>query len=99
LVKLSEKFDNRGGLEYIIDFMKQSGLFWEINTDSAHDVFLDIVHPGKNGEKTEALLHSIIKNRIHVSVGSDTHSLVQYDYGRLRRANEVAKLLNKVSYG
>jgi hypothetical protein len=26
-----------------------------------------------------------------MSVGSDTHSLAQYDYGRLKAANEVEK--------
>lgn len=94
LVKLAEKYEGKGGLDYILDFMRQSELFWEINTDSAHDIFFYILHPSKNDEKTKALLEGIVKRKIHVSVGSDTHSLVQYDYGRLKAANEVAKLLN-----
>lgn len=97
LVKLSGKYESKGGMDYILDFMKQSNLFWEINTDSAHDVFFDILHPGRKDEKTEALIDGIINRKIHVSVGSDTHSLMQYDYGRLKAANEVAKMLNKVS--
>lgn len=94
LVKLAGKYVDKGGLDYVLDFMKQNGLFWEINTDSSQDIFLNILNPIKNEENTEAVLQEISKRRIPVSVGSDTHSLVQYDYGRLRAANEVAKKLN-----
>lgn len=94
LMKLSEKYEGKGGIDYVLEFMKQGELFWEINTDSAHDVFLNILNPSKNDEKTKLLVEGIIKRKIHVSVGSDTHSLVQYDYGRLKAANEVAIMLN-----
>ncbi|MFZ5987383.1 MAG: PHP domain-containing protein [Bacillota bacterium] len=98
LVKLAKKYEGKGELDYILDFMKQNELFWEINTDSAHDIFLNILHPSRKDEKTKLLLEGIVKRKICVSVGSDTHSLVQYDYGRLKAANEVAKLLNLGSY-
>lgn len=94
LVKLAGKYEGKGEIDYVLDFMKQGELFWEINTDSAHDIFFNILHPSKNDEQTKAVLEGIEKRKIHVSVGSDTHSLVQYDYGRLKAANEVAKLLN-----
>lgn len=97
LVKLSGKFVDKGGMDYILDFVKQCNLFWEINTDSAHDVFFDILHPDKKDERTKALIDGIINRKIHVSVGSDTHSLAQYDYGRLIAANDVAKMLNRFS--
>lgn len=97
LIKLSGKFVDRGGLVYILDFMKQCDLFWEININSDHDVFLNILHTGRKDEMTETLLDGIVKRDIKVSVGSDTHSLVQYDYGRLVAANEVAKMLNRVN--
>ncbi len=95
LVKLSEKYDNKGGMDYVLDFVKHADLFWEINIDSAHDVFFNILRPGRKDEETEALIDGIIERKIPVSVGSDTHSLAQYDYGRLIAANEVAKSLNK----
>lgn len=95
LVRLAEKFSNRGGLAYVLDFVKESELFWEINTESSHDIFFNILCSGKKDEKTEELMTGIVNRKIHVSVGSDTHALVQYDYGRLRLANDVAKLLNR----
>lgn len=94
LVKLAGKYEGKGEIDYVLDFMKQGELFWEINTDSAHDFFFNILHLSKNDEQTKAVLEGIEKRKIHVSVGSDTHSLVQYDYGRLKAANDVAKLLN-----
>lgn len=97
LVKLSGKYGKKGGMDYVLEFVKQGNLFWEINIDSAHDVFFNILHSGRKDEETEALIDGIIKRKIPVSVGSDTHSLVQYDYGRLIAANEVAKSLNKAN--
>jgi len=94
LAKLADKYEDMGGLDYVLDFLKQSDLFWEINTDSAQDIFLNILNSSKKDEKTEAVLQGIIKRKIPVSVGSDTHSLVQYNYGRLKIANELAKKLN-----
>ncbi len=94
LLKLSYKYDKNDNLHYILNFMKQSNLFWEINTDSTHDIFLNIIHPGRKDENLAALLNGIVKRKMPVTVGSDTHSLDQYNYGRLKEANELAKLLN-----
>lgn len=51
-----------------------------------------------NEENTEAVIQGISKRKIPVSVGSDTHSLIQYNYGRLKAANEMAKKLNYFIY-
>ncbi|WP_131464332.1 PHP domain-containing protein [Acetivibrio straminisolvens] len=94
LLKWADNYKDKGGLDYVLDFIEQSNLFWEINTDSAYDIFLNILNPRRMDENTEAVLQGIAKRKIHVSVGSDTHSLVQYNYERLKTANEVAKKLN-----
>ena len=99
LAKLADKYEDKGGLDYVLDFIKQSNLFWEINTDSAHDIFLNILDPIKIEQKTIAVLKGIIKRKIPVSVGSDTHSLIQYNYERLKTANEAAEKLNKTGDG
>lgn len=94
LLKLSYIYDKNYNFDYILDFMKQSDLFWEINTDPTHNIFYNIIYPGSKDEKLTALLNEIVKRKIPVTVGSDTHSLDQYAYGRLKAANDVAKLLN-----
>lgn len=68
LVRLSENYDNKGGIDYVLDFVKHADLFWEINIDSAHDVFFNILRPGRKDEETETLIEGIIKRKIPVSV-------------------------------
>ena len=93
LIKLAEKYENQGSLDYILDFMQQNDIFWEINTSSAHDAFYNILQPGRYDDRTSSLIDGITKRKIHVTVGSDTHSLMQYDFGRLKAANRVKNLL------
>lgn len=94
LPKLSQRLLSQGGLDYVLEFVNNNNLFWEINIESDHQVFLDILHPHSNDETTRLFIDAVKARNIPVSVGSDTHSLMQYDFGRLKRANDIARLLN-----
>ena len=94
LMRLSERLQTQGGLDYVLDFVKSNELFWEINIESDHPIFFDLLQQQSNDKKTKVFIDAVKARRIPVSVGSDTHSLVHYDFGRLKRANDIARMLN-----
>ena len=59
-----------------------------------HQIFFDLLQQQINDKKTKMFIDAVKARRIPVSVGSDTHCLVHYDFGRLKRANDIARMLN-----
>ncbi|MHC1721478.1 MAG: CpsB/CapC family capsule biosynthesis tyrosine phosphatase [Clostridiaceae bacterium] len=77
------------GVKYIIDFMKNNSLFWELNVNSGYDYFYDLSY-SISSFKTKSFLKKFKKNNIAISVGSDIHSLISYDPDNLRLGNFFA---------
>jgi len=77
------------GVRYILDFMKDNGLFWELNVNSGYDYFYDLSYT-ISSFKTKSFLKKFKKNKIGISVGSDIHSLSNYDLDNLRLGNFFA---------
>ena len=73
-------------------FEHDEKVFWEINSNSAYEFFDDIIWD-KNDDKINKLLELIKSNSIEISVGSDTHDLTDYEFGRLCEANKIASSL------
>lgn len=90
LLKLA---NNHGGLVNIMKFLSKNNMFWEINANSIYEFFDDIIIQQNN---THCLIDLIRNYKISVSVGSDTHDLHSYEFGRLYEANRIAKTLNQI---
>lgn len=91
LLKLA---NNHGGLVNIMKFLSKNNIFWEINSNSMYEFFDDIIIQRNNN--THFLIDLIRDHKINISVGSDTHDLNDYEFGRLYEANRVAKTLNRI---
>ncbi len=66
----------------IPEILKQENIFWEINTSGNYNYYYDFL---TNSSKRNAVKQA----GIGVSVGSDTHSIVEYRKKQLIRANEL----------
>ena len=91
LLKLA---NNHGGLANITEFLSENNIFWEINSNFMYEFFDDIII--KLNDNTLSLINLINKYKINVSVGSDTHDINDYEFGRLIESNRVAKALNPI---
>lgn len=83
LIKLSNKFNS---LEDTIKFLKDNDLYWELNSSSSCEALYDI---SSGDNKILELIDMLNKYNIEVIPGSDTHDLIDYEYGRLNRANKL----------
>ena len=79
---------NLSSLEAICDFISRNKLFWEINSSSEYAFYDDII---SNNSVCRSFIQKLHKYRIPILAGSDTHSLDDYEHGRLIKANEFAK--------
>ncbi|MFL0194344.1 CpsB/CapC family capsule biosynthesis tyrosine phosphatase [Clostridium sp. WILCCON 0269] len=91
LLKLA---NNHGGLVNITKFLSKNNIFWEINSNSMYEFFDDIIIQQNNN--IHFLIDLIRDYKINISVGSDTHDLNNYEFGRLYEANRVAETLNRI---
>lgn len=90
LIKLSNKFES---LEKTIQFLKNNNIFWELNSSSCCDTLYNLT---ERNEETEKLINLLKLNKIEIIAGSDTHSLADYEFGRLKKANEfIINLTNE----
>lgn len=88
ITKLSNKFNS---LDEVGTFFKRNDLFWELNSSSWCDALYNITCEDKYNLD---IINMIKKYNIEVIPGSDTHSLIDYEYGRLNKANNIARALN-----
>lgn len=96
LIKFASRYnDLEEGLRKILSLMKSHNVFWELNTNSSGDSYYDfIVSPNENIK----LLKNLIKEyNIEVSVGSDTHDILDYEFKRLEEANIILKEFNLIN--
>lgn len=84
LISLSNKFCN---LDNMAKFIKDNDLYWELNSSSSCESLYDILAKDK---ETLEMIDLLKKYEIEIIPGSDTHCLLDYEYGRLVRANEFA---------
>ena len=84
LFKWCRNFDS---LSILCSYISHKRMFWEINANSGHRFFDEVIY---NDIGSVSLLELLHKYQIPVSAGSDTHSLDCYEYGRLVQANKVA---------
>ena len=83
--RLSERY----GID-VLDEMCRNDIFWELNVSGNYPYYYDFL---TNPNKREIIRRS----GISVSIGSDTHSVEEYRFKQLRRANElVHKLGNNI---
>ncbi len=66
----------------MLEVLKEENIFWEINTSGNYNYYYDFL---TNSSKRNAVKQA----GIGVSVGSDTHSIVEYRKKQLIRANEL----------
>lgn len=79
---------NLGGMDFLIKYMKENSLFWELNVNPARKYFNMLVH---NGDDTVNFIKMLNKNGIPVSIGSDCHSLIYKPEENIIYANNVLK--------
>lgn len=79
--KLNEKYDVD-----MLDIMHRENIFWELNTSGNYDYYYDFL---TNDKKREAIKRS----GIGVSVGSDTHAVIEFRKKQILRANELIEQL------
>ena len=83
--RLSERY----GID-VLGEMCRNDIFWELNVSGNYPYYYDFL---TNPNKREIIRRS----GISVSIGSDTHSVEEYRFKQLRRANElVHKLGNNI---
>lgn len=94
LLNIAQDYQKQGGLDFVLKFMKEHNLFWEINTSQRYPFFnLLLYHPDFFlNEEIEFLLDKLKQYQVPISVGSDTHSFEYYEIERLRKGNEVIGL-------
>lgn len=68
----------------MLEVLKQENIFWELNTSGNYNYYYDFL---TNSAKRNAVKQA----GIGVSVGSDTHSIVEYRKKQLIRANELVE--------
>lgn len=74
---LGEKY----GLD-MIKTMRKYNLFWELNTSGNYTYYYDFLTSQKKRE-------AIQRSGLQMSIGSDTHSIDEYRFKQLKRANEL----------
>lgn len=78
---LSERY----GLD-VLKIMRERNIFWEINISGNYNYYYDFL---TNGKKQQA----VKKSGVFVSIGSDTHYLGEYNFGKLMRAHKLYEAL------
>lgn len=90
LIKLSNKFES---MEETIQFLKDNDIYWELNSSSSCDALYNVTERNK---ETEDIINLLKLYNIEIIPGSDTHSLSDYEFGRLKRANDfITNLKNE----
>ena len=79
------RLGERYGMD-IIKVMRDNDIFWELNTSGNYIYYYDFL----TNEKKQRLIK---ESGIPVSVGSDTHAVVEYRKKQVRRANELLQKL------
>lgn len=79
------KLGERYGMD-IIKIMRDNDIFWELNTSGNYIYYYDFL----TNEKKQQLIK---ESGIPVSIGSDTHAVVEYRKKQVRRANELLQKL------
>lgn len=93
LFRLALSYKEKGGINYVISFLKENCIFWEINTNGAYECFDELLYYD-NSKEVQYLIEKLIKNNIKVTVGSDKHSLDDFELGRFLKGNEIANYIN-----
>jgi hypothetical protein len=77
-------------LDVLLSQMKETGLFWEINSASRYSFFDDIIEYNRyNTQEIKRLFEMLNQHQVQAAVGSDCHSIGEYEYGRLSQANHM----------
>jgi HisJ family histidinol phosphate phosphatase len=84
LLKLAEKYTDMGGLDFVLNFMAENRIFWEINVNEGYRYAAHLM--SDNADSIEEITHFIEKLRtcpIPITIGTDCHSL-EYQYNTER---------------
>ncbi|WP_147568085.1 PHP domain-containing protein [Christensenella intestinihominis] len=73
--------------ENAVAFMNKNNLFWEMNIGEAYDFYRYVDEYEK--EDVKDILKKLNCNGIKVSIGTDSHTLMDYPMGRLSQANKI----------
>lgn len=93
LIKFASRYNNlEEGLREILKFIKNNNIFWELNINSYSDHYYNFIVDSNDDIK---LLRKLLKEYdIEVTVGSDTHDLLDYEFKRIEKANIFLKEYN-----
>ncbi len=93
LIKFASRYkDLEEGLREILKFLKNNNIFWELNINSRSDHYYNFIIGSNDNIK---LLKRLLKEYdIEVTVGSDTHDLLDYEFKRIEKANIFFKEYN-----
>lgn len=80
------------GLDFVADVLQKNNLLWEINVNPGYEYFDYIMDELENNE-VRNLFQKLKEKNVEIIVGSDTHSLIYYDVGRLKKGNRLAKYI------
>ena len=93
LIKFANRYSNlEEGLREILKFIKNNNIFWELNINSYSDHYYNFLVDSNEDIK---LLKKLLKEYdVEVTVGSDTHDLLNYEFKRIEKANIYLKDYN-----
>lgn len=93
LIKFASRYNNlEEGLRDILKFIKNNNIFWELNINSYSAHYYNFIVDSNDDIK---LLKKLLKEYdIEVTVGSDTHDLLDYEFKRIEKANIFLKEYN-----
>lgn len=93
LIKFASRYNNlEEGLREILKFLKNNNIFWKLNINSYSDHYYNFIVDSNDDIK---LLKKLLKEYyIEVTVGSDTHDLLDYEFKRIEKANIFLKEYN-----
>ena len=93
LIKFASRYnDLEEGLREILKFLKNNNIFWELNINSRSDHYYNFIIGSNDNIK---LLKRLLKEYdIEVTVGSDNHDLLDYEFKRIENANIFLKEYN-----
>jgi histidinol phosphatase-like PHP family hydrolase len=77
-------------LDALVDDLRKSCLFWEVNASMHHAFFDEILYYSRyKSQEVGKLFDTINDHGVRTAIGSDSHSIDEIPYGRLSQANMV----------
>jgi histidinol phosphatase-like PHP family hydrolase len=91
---LTKKYADEGGIERVLEQMRNNNLFWEINVNNGYRYSRSILGTNAENEDYRNMIAEKLKeHQIRVSIGTDCHTKINDYIENRRKAHEIVKRL------